>query len=385
MLKQIFGLTFHGNEAETIYALTLILVGSTTAWLVAHFYMALNIYDKIKPNLRILTTVALALGTILTSFSVTLNNYTISAALLFASCHAAWSGHYLRAGVLISLVTCVDIVTGVVFMPALALIIYDASYRKGLSKYLLVLCIGVAVFALANWLIVGSPLPPKMAPGAIDHSSQFALSNGNVQINVPVHLLPDPWYYPLLCLFGWHGFFLVSPVLFFGALGMVVATRTGNPLSHRCCFLLGSACVVLTTGHVLFVGSFGGWSYGYRYLIPIIPILLFFVPVVLKKGHIRFFKTVLAVSIVFALIGVYNPWPPVYEPETKKQLITGMVTNPIGGNLSAWIQEYLPGFWMSDKIGSVFISQNIRMRNQYLTIFYMSKGDITMRDRLLNH
>ena len=40
----------------------------------------------------------MAMGTLLTSFSVTLNNHTIAAALLFASIYSAWQGKNFIAG-----------------------------------------------------------------------------------------------------------------------------------------------------------------------------------------------------------------------------------------------------------------------------------------------
>jgi hypothetical protein len=85
VLKTLTGWTFRTDEGHVVRALVVILVGLPTAWLVARFYAALGWHRGISPGARWLTTVALAWGTILTSFSVTLNNHTVAAALLFAA------------------------------------------------------------------------------------------------------------------------------------------------------------------------------------------------------------------------------------------------------------------------------------------------------------
>ena len=135
-------------------------------------------------------------------------------------------------------------------------------------------------------------------------------------------------------------------------------------------------------GYALFVGSLGGWSYGIRYLIPIMPVLLFFIPVALKKIRVPLFVGILVISTLFALIGLYNPWPPVYEPEIDPHPVASMVKNPIGGNLSAWMREYLGQGSLTKLAASRFINPDEDKQNQYYTFFYMSKGDKEMAKKV---
>jgi hypothetical protein len=214
-----------------------------------------------------------------------------------------------------------------------------------------------------------------LIPGGLDHSSQYA----SVVQHVP---LPKNWIYPLQCLFGWHGFFTVSPVLLFGAIGLGIAIKQKTPFKRQDSIYIGSAVLVMLLGYAFFVGSLGGWSYGIRYLIPIMPILLFFIPVVLKTMRVSLFVFVLALSTLFALIGTYNPWPPVYEPEIDPHPIASLVKNPIGGNLSAWMREYIGEGPLSDAIASSFIHPDAKKQNQYLLFFYKSKGDEKMAQRV---
>lgn len=377
-LKHVFGFSFADDQAATVYLLILILVGVPTAWLVARFYALLDVYPEIGISHKILTTVALAAGTILTSFAVTMSNHPVAAALLVAACLAAWRGSGLIAGAWLGLLGAIDILPGVVFAPVLALIVYQIAGRKSMGRYILAVLAGAALFVAVNWWVHGSPLPPKMAPGAADHSGSFPPSDDDIQINVPVQLFPDDWRFPLSCLFGWHGFFSVSPVLLFGVWGMVRTIRDGEPLGRYCTLLLAGGCGVLTLGHVLFVHSFGGWSYGYRYLIPIIPILLFFVPKVLIKGRVWLFGIVLIPSILSSMLGAYDPWPPVAEPEYEdtahQHPYASLVSNPIGGNAGAWLYAHFPDLAVTEWMGSAFIHPNQRLRMRYLLLFYRSKG-----------
>ena len=58
--KPVSGITFDDNEPGTIYWLTLMVIGATSAALVATFHRALAVYDTLPASARIWTTLALA-------------------------------------------------------------------------------------------------------------------------------------------------------------------------------------------------------------------------------------------------------------------------------------------------------------------------------------
>jgi hypothetical protein len=379
------GLTFARAEGTVIYLLNFLLAALPTAWLVTLFHRAAvrrweapgeggGAGRVVGP--AALATLALGAGTILTSFSTVLNNHTVAAALLFAACEAAWSGRALASGAWIALASCIDPVPGLVFAPVLAIMARDVAGARGLARYLAALAGGAVVFVAANLFVVGSPWPPKMVAGARDYSSGMAPSVAGV-------LLPGSWTYPLAALFGWHGFFSVSPVILFGAAGLVRSARLGRPMRRPWVLLLGAAGAVMIAGHALLVGSYGGWSYGFRYLIPIAPVLLFFAPAVLGRKGRRIFAPVLALSILSALLGAYHPWPPGHEPETGRHPVASVVTNPVGANLAAWLREYLPHASITGVAGRLFISADREERESYLALFYASKGDVEMAERIV--
>ena len=162
VLKNLFGWTFQKNEALLVYLLTLLIVGLSTAWLASRFYSSLEMHKNIQHNIRVLATIALATGTILTSFSTTFNNHTVAAALIFAAFCDAMAQKSFRTGIWISLALCVDVVPGALFIPFLALVLFNKKGRDGLVKYFSAVFIGGIVFVALNMLIAGHPLPPKL-------------------------------------------------------------------------------------------------------------------------------------------------------------------------------------------------------------------------------
>jgi len=371
-LRPLLGLDFVGHEARSIFVLTFLLVGVPAAALVTVFYLSLGVYPGISRATRLTITLAVAGGTILTSFAGTLNGHPPAAALLFGGFAAALVGRAALSGSLVALATCVDIVPGVLFVPALASIVADRSGRPGVARFLGAGALGAVLFVSANWWTLGSPLPPKLVPGAVDLSSRVAPSVGGV-------VLPASWTYPLECLFGWHGFFSVSPVLLFGVAGLASELRRPRLLSPRSGWLVAASLGAMILLHSLVAGSFGGWSYGFRYLIPIAPILLFFAPR-LRPALLRWcFAPVLAVSFLLALLGAYHPWPPVDEqlPGAPRGMAS-LVDNPVGGNLVGWLEEVLPGSALTERLGERVISPDPIERRRYLALFYRSKGDLEM-------
>lgn len=368
ILRTVLGLSFAGHEHLVVYLLTLLTVGLSTAWLVTKFYVAIQ--RRFQPTRRVcyLATAALGLGTILTSFSVTLNNHTVAAAFLFAAFCAVIEEKAVKAGILASVAFCIDPAPGGIFLAVFAVMVLYSPKKGSLIRYLLSASLAPALFCASNWVITGSLLPVKMIPGGLDYSGQIAPNLANV-------LLPDDWLYPLKCLFGWHGLFTVSPVLLLGVYGFIKQLRSGATLGRPQTRWLGAGIAATILLHIVFVGSYGGWSYGFRYLIPIIPLCLFFLPQVLRELRPSIFAALLTISILFAFIGVYHPWPPGYEQETGKDPIISLVKNPIGGNLSAWLHENFGNRMVTKIAESTFISKDIRPRYLYLNLFFESKGD----------
>jgi hypothetical protein len=266
------------GAASVLFWVTLVLVGVPSAWLAAQFFAALGRFPDLGRTWQWLLTVALAAGTLLFTFSTTLNNHTVAAALLFAACIAALDGRGLASGFGVGLAAAVDFLPGLGLAPVFAWILRRGASAHELRRYAAGLAICAAIAGGANLATYGSLLPTKLVPGAVDLSALAGPSAGGV-------VLPQNPAYPLEILFGGHGLFAVSPVLLWGAWGLALACRRssaalpfGPPGDLSIWRILALGLVLQFAGHAALAGSYGGWSYGYRYLVPIQPLLLLCAP-----------------------------------------------------------------------------------------------------------
>jgi hypothetical protein len=214
-----------------------------------------------------------------------------------------------------------------------------------------------------------------MLPGAVDLSAQAGPSAAGV-------VLPQSATYPIEVLFGAHGLFTVSPLLLLGAAGFMFAARRAPDAERRFWRALAAGVALQIVGHALLAGSYGGWSYGYRYLIPIQPLLLLAAPFALGTSRrVTLGIVLLAPSVLFAALGAYHPWPPAYEQATSGAPVAMQVTNPIGGNAAALAAQYAPDSAAAERLGARFVSADPEQRRRYFALFFASKGDLETRSR----
>jgi hypothetical protein len=365
--RAVTGWRFATDEAAVVRTLVALLVGLPAAWLVSSFFLALGFHRVIPPAVRWLTTLALAAGTLLTSYSVTLNNHVPAATLLFAAVVAGLRGRGAAAGAFCGLALATDIVPGLVFAPVVFALSESSGGSRAARRCAAGLAGGLLLLALSDFAIVGSVLPPKLVPGRVD-------TGGDAAANVAGVVLPERLSYPIECLFGGHGLFSVSPVLLFGLAGLLVAVRRDTGIPRRASRLICAGIVFHTVGHLVLAGGYGGWSYGFRYLIPVVPLLLFFAPLALGGWRTVLFVPVLAISVLFAALGAYNPWPPAYESHYTRDPVATLVTNPIGANAAAWLDEHSPDSSFALAVGSRFVSRDPALRDRYLRYWRMSRG-----------
>ncbi len=366
-----------------------------TAWLVARFATALYRAYPDRPWVRRLTVVALASATLLTSFSVTLNNHTVAAVLLFAAWMAALERRPLLAGSCAALAAAVDLVTGAVFLPVIAYLVWDAvgtaaawrarrrrSRPSALSpsdSNLWILGLAAAAAVRAGRGRSERRQERERAAGQHTDGPRLGASGGGARRG----LFGEPWLPLGVARSCWSA----SPAWSLAARGGRRADGAATALpqrgmtrdagTQRGIALAAGACVALA-GRSCAPGlsSLGGWSYGYRYLIPLIPLLLFFVPARSPSGGAGRSAALVAVSIPLALLGAYHPWPPVWEPESRAGARRDH--EPGGrqpGRLAVRARARLGTHRASASTASS--SADERVRNRYLYFFQRSKGATT--------
>jgi hypothetical protein len=376
-LEAVTGWRLGGPPAgagEAIRWTTIAVVGTPSAALVALFFAVARRLWGAGPAVG-LATFALGWASLLTSYSGTFNNHTVAAALVFAGLAAAIGGRAGASALALGLAAGVDILPGAGFVPVAAWILRRAGRRAAL-RFAGGLALTAAIAIAADLAVVGSPWPPKLVPGAVDLSASVGRSAGGV-------VLPQSRTYALELLVGGHGLLTVSPVLVFGLWGgwrCARDRRAEAPLARSTTLAIGAGVLLQFAGHALLAGSYGGWSYGYRYLIPIQPLLLLFAPPVLAGAGRFLFVAALAPSALFAWLGAYHPWPPAYEQESQLQPVAALVRQPIGGNAAAWLAVHRPESALARSTARVFVSPDPALQRQYFALFFGSKGDLaTMR------
>jgi hypothetical protein len=363
---------------RVIWVLTLLLVGVPAAATVT-LVDAAHERGGVGRATRALLALALGAGTLLFSFAGTFNNHVPAALLLLVATLAALGGRAGASGLACGLAGALDLLPGFGFAPFLAGVLAGPRAGRGrrLSVFAAGVGAGVALLAAANLATTGSPLPIKMLPGAVDLAAQAGPSLWGV-------VLPQSPLYPLDLLFGTHGLFLVSPVLLLGAWGLARARRRPPLGDGRAWGWIAAGILAQFAGHALVAGSYGGWSFGYRYLIPIQPLLLLAAPAALVTRPARALgAALLPVSMLFAALGAYHPWPPAFEQASAGDAVAALVSNPIGGNAAAFAAAHGPGGALAERLGRRYISPDPELRRRYLALFFGSKGDLATRRRFL--
>jgi hypothetical protein len=375
-LRALTGWTLENRgAANVLHVVVLLLVGLPAALLAARFHStvaesAVKASATSPPGVVWMLTAGLAAGTLLWPFATTLNAHVPAAMALFFSFLAAKRGAGLRAGLWCGIAAALDLLPGAGLAPFFFWLLWREKRAQGGGRFGAGFFAAMSLAALANWAHHGALLPIKMVAGAVDLSA----SAGPSLLGV---VLPERASYPLEVLFGGHGLFTVSPILLFGVAGLWIACRRDSPerLSWR---LLAAGVALQVVAHALLAGSYGGWSYGFRYLLPIQAFFSFTALFALqppRRWVAPAFAGALAISILFAALGVYHPWPPAYEQEANRHPVASLVTNPIGGNAAAWLVEHSEGSALSRWATSRFVSDDPDAARAYFALFFLSKGD----------
>jgi hypothetical protein len=142
-------------------------------------------------------------------------------------------------------------------------------------------------------------------------------------------------------LIGWRGFFLYQPFLL---LGMIPCKQESIP--DRCMYMTSIAAILFYCTNTI---EFGGAAYGFRYLIPIIPVLYYRAGKMLLQ-YTRYpvrkkFLTVILLlwGMATAAAGAYAPFCVAFEGSRSPEgHFTRTVRSSFAGNLLCAGFEYAP-------------------------------------------
>lgn len=144
------------------------------------------------------------------------------------------------------------------------------------------LTLGILPTLAFNYLIFGNPwLPPNIAGQVSDTMPLLSLPN----------LVEKLWFYlgaPSTSLWAF------APILLFGLLGIL-------SLQNRVFKTLLLALPLAQLLHISSMETFGGYQYGPRYLLSVIPYLALGIPVWLTKAHAPIARFVFALCVLYSV------------------------------------------------------------------------------------
>lgn len=279
---------------------------------------------------------------------------------------AAWAG--AMAGVLFTL----DMVCGTVFLVTSALSVwFTSSKERRVRDFLRCAVCGACVVLLniaLNYAAYGTVLPLYMGSGG-------TFTPGVGEKN---HLV-----YFAETLFTTRGLFSYQPILLL-VFPAVWFMRKKLFVNDR--FILLSAAAVILI-YCVITNEFGGFSYGFRYLICIIPPLMYYAAkFVLERKNMRLtvFAVLLgAAGIVCAFTGAYEPMCVAFEGNrTPQGHFARNLRSTFMSNLFAWSYETYPDSCLTEKLMEYYGKRDsfLYLRAQYVITKHFQSLEKLMKD-----
>ena len=304
-----FGVRFlTGDYFRAVYLTNalIFLLSCLTGWF---FYVGLRRRSRMPEPYRIAISVLSVVSTLVLSYAVTLNNHTLCAAammgliLLLERCEETGLTRLraFLAGIMTGLILNLEFVTGGVM--GLTVFVFVLSSIAPVSRRIenvLMYAAGAGLLILSeagmNMISYGSPLPLYIST----HKPTFTEKN---------YLI-----YAFHILFGFEGFFLYMPALLFAGFACVSERMRRDRVFVYMMAATAAAFFLFAVG----TSDFGGWCYGYRFLIPFAPVLLYYAAIYFGRPRPRLkrwkvFRFALVWGIVFSVVGVTDPWNASYE------------------------------------------------------------------------
>lgn len=269
--------------------MTILLVSGSFLLTLIFFWKTLGLIElPATPSLFLLT--ALAFGTQLAGYSITINNHVPAAAALTIALYFAtgqitgkrepswW--RFAIFGFVGALVPTLDMPAGIYVAVA------GCALLVRFPKQTAVWCATGALVPLlihfaATWAATGGPLPVQMRRATYMYEASYW------RHPLGIDALSEPKLtYLFNTTFGRCGVFLLFPVLLLGPLGALTALRPNNSRVAKAS-LAGLACfLVLVAYYVKSTNNYGGESYGFRWYIASMPVLLLMAsPLAAKVGR----------------------------------------------------------------------------------------------------
>lgn len=254
-------------------------------------------------------------GTLILPYSQVLNSFVPAAACLLGAYVLVSSSRLKQAGLLLGLAVAFELSAGFFWISLVALGLWRGRGRE-LKERMAFLAYAVAPVLITLWIyrsLSGEWIPINLRiegyqyPGSLQRP-EYLLGGSSFRDLTPESVLTYLWH----GWFGYKGIFSHSAVLLLGFLGLKKMlgepSERLNALSVLLPIAASAAVFALDATHY-----FGGSSYGYRYMIPWMPLVALFMARIPGlsgglAGPSLWTKAVVVLSIVTSASGIRSPW-----------------------------------------------------------------------------
>ena len=341
-LLAVTGWNFEKNYHLLVYIVNLLTGGGVNILL---FLWLFDLFRRVRRGsveAKFLLALGSVMGSWLLSYSVVINNHTPAAlcvlgayiALLRFARRPTYRAAALAAlacGVLGALEIPGGVIFGLALIPALTL---SSPADKRMEYVLTAACVvglsALFVFCL-NYFAYRRPLPLYIVSGG-------SFSPGVGQ--------KSPVGYAVECLFTYRGLFSYQPFLLLALPGIWARRRRTGAAEWS----ILAATAAFTLFYIVLTNEYGGAAYGFRYLVPVIPVWSFCAGrwVLESSPRRRSRRGALAAllilwGVVTSLAGAYSPFCFAFEGyRTPAGHFSRSVRSTFGGNVLCWSYEHFP-------------------------------------------
>jgi hypothetical protein len=311
------GIRLHEGTSFAYFLITLMTVKAL--WLIGTiaFYKLLR-FTELDEGKRFLAALALGVGSLFFTWSSTFNNHEFAGAFLSIGLYFFLTArHEVRtarnlglAGLFFSLAGTADMPTGIFYALFLAYVVCNGRLRPATVFYVVPLLATLLPTLAVNYAIHGSVLPVQMVRSYFEYPGSYWLDSAEKLSGMGVNGLGFTMKYALRALLGPNGFLIYNPFSLIALWGLIRELRPKSPFFYEA-LIVCSGGLGLAAYYLLTTSNYGGWSYSMRWLVPLLPILFFFLfPyfVSYHDAHPNIFRSVLCVSMIIAIVGLINPW-----------------------------------------------------------------------------
>ena len=295
VLYNVFGLSFRENPEVSYYILSVLSTGLSTLLLTVFLYRLLRLGGARENTALALTAVAY-FSTITMSYSLVITNHIPAAAFIVCAYYYVFSGKHVVGGIFAGLAVFAD--------PEAVFLITPLLFNRGFIKVVAGGAPVAVVFILWNYLMAGSVLPFQMRPELFQFKGSFFANPEALSGTAIKHKSIDGYLsYLFHYTFGKRGLFIYSPICILGLAGLIMHYRKfPHVVAGFILFILGTT---LTTN------NYSGWSYGVRWHLLVIPLLVYASFPLFEKPS-RVVKSIAAALAVAGLlssaVGAIDPY-----------------------------------------------------------------------------